>query len=47
MRRILRINEILKELDSELNDFVEVRKDIRDYYREVRSKYKALDFPEP
>lgn len=47
MQRIFKIEEVLKELDFKMDDFVKARKNVYDYHREVRRKHMALELPKP
>ena len=47
IQQIFKMEEVLKELDSQLDKFVGVRQEVRDFHKEVRNKYQALNLPKP
>ena len=46
IRQAFKTEEVLLKLDSRLDDFVDTRMDISNYWQIVRHKYEALDFSE-
>jgi hypothetical protein len=44
---IFKNEAILKELDEKLDNFVEVREEVRYFHKEVKKKYQVLNLLEP
>lgn len=41
------MEDVLKELDEKLDNFVGVRQEVWDFHKEVKRKYQALSLLEP
>jgi hypothetical protein len=41
------MEDVLKEMDQRLDDFVQVRDEVRGFRKEIRSKYQNLNLLEP
>ena len=44
--RIFKMEDVLKQLDEKLDDFVALRQEVREFSKELKIKYLALDLPE-
>ena len=41
------MEDILNQLDDKLNDFGSLKQEVRDFNKEAKSQYEALNIPQP